>query len=180
MKGLHKHHLDFEIINVGNPKILVFLDCSEYYKQPDNPVLDILVPGISTPYTVNIESGLANTFNSNTIGITSRLECDKPLDLPDGIYKITYKIQPYDGLYVCKYFLRTEILDSIIEKIYADTECTTDILDNQRLKKEIVDIHILIESAKANAVYSNIDKSQKDYRLALKKAEKLSKTIKDV
>ena len=179
-KGLHSQLIDFEILNVGNPKIIVFLDCSEYFKQPDSPILDILVPGISVPFTVNIEYSLPNTFNSNTLGLTNRMECEKPVDLPDGIYKYTYKIQPYDGLYISKYFLRTEVLDDLLNKVYSSVECTTDIIDNPRLKKEIVDIHILLESAKANAIYSNIDKAQKDYRLALKKTEKLNNNIKDV
>lgn len=180
MKGLHKHNIDFEIVNLGNPKIIVFLDCSEYFKQPDSPILDILVPGYSEAFSVPIEFSLANTFNSNSIGLTSKLNCDTPVILPDGIYKYTYKIQPYDGLYKIKYFLRTEILDSLLDKIYCEVECSTQIVDNPNLKREIVDIHILLESAKANAKYSHLDKAQKDYRLALKKVEKLSKSINNV
>lgn len=176
-KGLHKHNIDFEIVNLGNSKIIVFLDCSEYFKQPDSPILDILVPGYHEVFSVPIEFSLPNTFNSNTIGLTSKLNCDEPTILPDGIYKYTYKVQPYDGLYKTKYFLRTEILDGLLEKVYSEVECSTQIVDNPNLKREIVDIHILLESAKANAKYSNIDKAQKDYRLALKKVEKLSKNI---
>lgn len=180
MKGLLKHHIDFEIVNVGNTKIIVFLDCSEYFKCPDTPILDVLVPGYSVPFTVNIRYSEANTFNSNTLGLTSKFNGDEPSILPDGIYKYTYKIQPYDGLYKVKYFLRTEVLDDMLEKVYCSVNCTTELADNPNLKREFVEIHVLLESAKANTKYGHIDKGQKDYRLALKKVEKLSNNINNV
>lgn len=179
-KGLHSHYLDFEVIPTGNSKVIVFLDCSDYFKQPDSPSLEITVPGYNVPFTVPIEFSKANTFNTNTLGITSRLNGSTPVDLPDGIYTYKLKIQPYNVLYRIKNFLKTDILDSLLEKVYSSVECTTDIIDNPQLKRELVDIHILLESAKANATYCNLDKSKKDYSLALKKVEKLHKNIKNV
>jgi hypothetical protein len=173
-KGLLSHKLDFEILPTSNNKVLLFLDASEYFEQPDSPMLRVVSPGYKKYFTINIEHGKINVISSNTLGWTEILEGDERLDLPDGIWKFTYMICPYDHLQIAKYYLRTNILDSQLKKIYAFIDVDCELEDREScIRTELIEIHILIESAKANAEFGKIDKATKDFQLAQGKVRRL-------
>lgn len=174
MKGLKKHILDFEILETNNPYNLIFLDSSSYYTDPTTPILQLVEPGTNDEIIVNISSGKANVFNSHTLGKTNALNGDSITKIKDGVWQATYRICPYNDLYKVKYFVRFEQINECLYKIYKDfdTECCTQ--NNESLKKQLNDIYLLMESAKANA-YNNLkQKAEKDYALAVKKIKKLS------
>lgn len=173
MKGLRKHHLDFEILETNNPKTIVFMDSSNYFTNPTTPVLQLQRPGHNDLITVNVDFGKVNTFNSHTLGITDILRGDDTVVLEDGVWKAIYRICPYNELYVTKHFVRFEYLNECLFKIYEnlDTECCEDKYNS--VKKQLMDIYILMESAKGNAYLNKVDKATKDFTLASKKINKL-------
>lgn len=170
MLGLQKHDLDFEIIESRNAKKIIFLDASDYFEQPESPLLQILLPGHRKYFLVNIEAGRINTFNSHTVGFTSILSLDDLVEFPDGVYEFTYKVCPYKTVNVTKYILRTTKFDETLSKVYSKIDCSD---EKDCIKKELLDIHILIESAKANTYLGYVDKGGKDFSLAQQKVSKL-------
>lgn len=180
MLGLHRHIIDFEILPTSNSNVIVFLDESEYFEKPELPLLKILPPGYTKFFQVNINEGEVNVLNSHLIGYTNVLENDALQELPDGIWKFTYMICPYEYLQKTKYFLRYNQLNEVITRIYNNLElCEEDLMSKSCAKNDLIDIHILLESAKANAESGHIGKSNKDFSLAQKKAKKLLHTIID-
>lgn len=172
MKGFKQNILDFEILDIFNKKCIIFIDTSDYFEIPDSPILEIKLPYSEKIFTFNIDYKNINILNSNNIGLNNFLECNNLADFVDGIYTFTYKICPYKELYITKYHLKSDFLQDIIYEIYSKIECEH-LINNAYIKKEILEIQLLLESAKANTIKHNIIKGTKDYELSLKKANKL-------
>lgn len=170
MNGLQTHTLDFEILPTSNTKSIIFLDSSKYFGNPESPILNVYLPGFNKFFTVDIEFGRINTFNSNTIGLTSILESNCPVEFQDGVYTFDYRVCPYNHFSIEKTILRTVILDNQLKKIY--TLINLDKCDSL-LKKDLLEIHILIESAKANAELGLNTKAIKEYSIAQKKVKSI-------
>jgi hypothetical protein len=177
MKGLRQHIIDFEIISTGNPKTIVFLDSSDYFKEPEKPLLEVTLPGYSKYFLVNIRARKVNTLNSNTIGLTELLNNDCLVDLPDGIYTYKYKICPYDSLYKVKKFFRTTLLDKELEDLYLQIENPENLTKEDKVfEYQLVEIHSAIEGAKAVA-NKDEKKAQSFYKVAQKLISQLKEGI---
>lgn len=166
--GLKSHKLDFEILDTGNPKTLVFLDSSEYMSEPERPLLEVTLPGHTKYFLLNIAARKVNTFNSNTIGLSELFESNCLMELPDGIYTFKYKICPYDSVYIQKKILRKVKIDKSINMILRDAD-----LSDERLKKELTDIWVLIAAAEANTEDNQISKAIEQFKLANSMVDKI-------
>ena len=168
MKGTHQNFLDFEVVDTGNLKTLVFIDSSQYIENPEKPILEIILPGMNKYILINIAARKVNTFTSNTLNLTPTILNDcSLLDLPDGVYVFKYKICPYQYINRVKTYLRvTNILSRL--KTVLDTLQFADCNEDD-IKEEITNIFILIESAKASAELGNTDRASNKYQLADKK-----------
>lgn len=165
--GLKKHNLDFEILDTGNPKTLVFVDSSEYYQEPERPLLEVTLPGYSKYFLLNVVARKVNTFNSNTIGLTETLNSHNLVALPDGVWTLKFKVCPYDKVYIQKYHLRTVILEDSLSKIYEYLDFEgCDVERDFKIKQTIVDIILAIESGKANAKKNNVKIASELYSIA--------------
>jgi hypothetical protein len=177
MKGLKKHILDFEIVPTGNPKTLVFIDSSDYYIEPEKPLLEITLPGYNKYFLVNVVARKVNTFNSNTIGLTDLINDNCLIDLPDGSYHLRYKICPYNLLYIDKKFFRTTMLEQKLIDLYDKidgTDCSTK--EDKVKSQDLIEIHTLIEGAKS-IVNKNEKKANSFYQIASKLVDKLSDSV---
>lgn len=165
--GLKRHTLDFDILDTGNPKTLVFLDLSSYYTEPDSPILQVTLPGHTKYNVVNIAARKINTFNSNTLGKTDSYNIRDIVALPDGVWTLTFRVCPYDEVYVQKYHLRTTILEQNLEKIFEHFKLLDcDVERDAQMRNDIVDILLAIESGKANAKKGNAKKASQLYQKA--------------
>ena len=171
MKGINKHILDFEILELNNIYNIYFLDSSYYYEIPETPIVKIVVPGYNYVLSVNIIPNKINIFNSSKLGITNVLNNDDFTILPDGLYSITYQICPYDQLYKTKHYIRTDNISCKLDLIYSKLDLDTNCLEET--KKELLNIQLLIDSSKANARINNTKKAQKDFELFCKKINRL-------
>lgn len=177
MKGFRQHILDFEIIPTGNPKTLVFLDSSDYFREPEKPLLEITLPGYSKYFLVNIIARKLNTFNSNTIGLTELLNNDCLVDLPDGIYTHKYKICPYDETYKIKKFFRTTLLEKQLDNLYDQIENPENLTPDERtFEYKLVEIHSGIIGAQG-VVEKDEKKANSYYRIAEKLIKELTEGI---
>lgn len=168
MKGLKQNILEFDIIQTGNPKTLVFADASVYMGEPERPLLEVLIPGYNKYLLTNVEPKVLNTFNSSTLGFNKALFTSEMLDLPDGIWHLTYKICPYDYVRISKTFLRTTLLEIRLAELY-DRMDKEDLEEKEKADYEakLLDVHVLLESGKLVANI-NYKKAQQNYKLAEK------------
>jgi hypothetical protein len=148
--GIQRNILDFEILEVGNPNTIVFVDSSQYMEPPDRPLLEVILPGYTKYVLTNVIPNQVNTYNSNTLNLSQSLGINHLTILPDGVWQFKYKICPYDYVYLYKNHLRTVLINEKIDKAYNDlellgcTDKTTEYILNQ-----IAQVHILLRGAKA-------------------------------
>lgn len=176
MKGLRKHILDFEIVPTGNPKTLVFVDASEYRDVPERPLLEVILPGYNKYFLVNIVANRVNTLNSNIIGLTSLLNGDELVNLPDGAYNLRYKICPYTTTYIDKVHFRTTLIEQQLGDLYEKIDTSECCNKNSELFAEIAEVYSLIEGAKIIACRDD-EKAHGFYQLASKLIDKISKKL---
>lgn len=178
--GKNRHYISFEILSGGNPEVLLFMDTSQYYTAPESPIAEITPPGYTIPFLVNIIYNKINVINSGTIGISDILESKCLAVLPDGVWKFKYKICPYDQLFVIGYDLRTTSLEKTLEDIYEALDFSDcDIAEDDKLKKDIIDITLAIASGKANARKGNIKKAGTLYQIANELAVRTLRKVND-
>jgi hypothetical protein len=173
MKGLKQHIINFEIIPTGNSKTLIFIDSSDYFTEPEKPLLEITLPGYDKYFLVNIVPRKVNTFNSNSIGLTEILNNGKIVDLPDGAYHFRFKVCPYESVFKDKVYFRTTLIEEKLSEIYnslEDDDCC--LKKDKELLHEIVEIHSLIEGAKS-VVHKNEKKANAFYKLASSLVDKV-------
>lgn len=173
MAGIHKHILDFEILDTGNPKTLVFVDSSEYMEEPERPLLEVVMPGYNKYVLVNVIAKRVNTFNSSTLNINQVLTSDCLVDLPDGLWQFKYKICPYKYTYKTKNFMRTALLQNKLAYLEDQIDLAgCEAQENKETKVELLNIYMLIEGAK-NLANMNGKKAASYYQLADKMVSKL-------
>lgn len=177
MKGFRQNIIDFEILRTGNPKTMVFVDSSNYIEEPDRPLLEILLPGYNKFLLANVVARQVNTFNSNTLGYTDLLNSDCLVDLPDGVYRLKYKVCPYTANYKVKHIFRSVLLEEKLKFIYDKLDvsvCTRK--EDITILNDISEVHMLIEGC-----YSTVDSNQRKatefYALATKLVDKLVKKL---
>lgn len=181
MPAIFENILDFEILDIDNPKIIVFLDCSQYmHDNPELPILDVIMPGFNRKSSANIVAKQINILNANTIGITKAVIHDYSclIDLPDGVYTFTYRICPYDKVQVTKQYLRTTQLNIQVKALYRlleNTDCS--LLEDRKLKNKLLDIEQFISGGKAFAEDGNPIKASNFYQIAAKFTSDLLKTL---
>lgn len=143
--------LDISIVNTYNSSVLSIADVS-YYPTGfviNNPYIEITPPGFPKQ-TIIFSPKSLNVFNSIQLQ-TSGDTCIT--NLPDGIYKLKYSIQPNYQNYVERSYLRIDNLmekfDSAFLKIDIN-ECDTKIKENMRAKLDEIEIYIQAAMAAAN------------------------------
>jgi hypothetical protein len=177
MAGLHRNILDFEILETGNLKTLVFVDSSQYYTAPESPLLEVYLPGFNKYLLTNVVASQVNTFNTSTLGLNESLNINYLQDLPDGVWSFRYKICPYQFVYVDKKHMRVTYLMSKLAQLYNEISldgCSCPDRVDAYIQKQLTRIHMLIEGSKGIV---NIDsvKAFRYYQLANRLVDELLK-----
>lgn len=174
--GIDTYKIDFNILETNNPKIIALLDLSNYLTVPNKPLLFVTLPGFTGHVEIPYIPRSIITLNSDDLKLTEECDYDDLADLPDGVYQIRMAVCPYDELHSKKCWLKTTNFDCQFQDILLNYE-NCDCLDQSKLKETILDVDILIQSAKAEINRCNIDKAVSKYRTALKKLENLEKKL---
>lgn len=168
MQGVYRNYLDFEPLETGNEKTLVLVDSSSYMQEPEAPLIEVYLPGFNKYLLRPFIAKQVNTYNSNTLGLTQSLQQEGITILPDGVWRIRYKICPYDLVFIDKTFMRVTVLLNKLAMVYNNIDLqacpgkTTDDLFHQ-----LAYVNILIEGAKAAACVDE-KKAMGDYNTANK------------
>lgn len=158
--------LDFEIPDLGGTNSLVFLDKSQYADTPQNPILEVLIPGYGESRTIAIIPSQPNVILSNLLEAGCN-PFSPSADLPDGVYWFTYRIAPHSVAFVTKSHLRTTSLDYQWENclLTLNNEPCDEKME-RAVKNNMVDFIILRDSAKAELRKGNTAKALQQYQLA--------------
>lgn len=175
--GLSQYILDFYVLDNNNPKTLIVLDQSFYLDTPEKPTLYIWLPGEIKPYYVPYNPKAITVITSNTLGITAVQDPKDWQDLPDGVYKITLTFCPNDQFFVNKYYLKTTYLEFLYKKLLLALDKESPCLDPETLKSSIIDIDILIQSAKAEIEFGNEAKATTKYKVAFKMLQSITRKL---
>lgn len=181
MSAIQQNHLDFEILDNDNSKLIIFIDGSTYLDtNPEKPILEVTLPGFNQYYIVNIIHNEVNVLNANTLGITKTFtnEYNCLGDLPDGVWEFVYRVCPYDLVFLKKCVLRTALLNQKLNNLYRlleNTDCS--LKEDRQLKNKLIDIEFFIKTAKAYADICNKQKASNFYQIADKFTNDLLKKL---
>jgi hypothetical protein len=146
MAILDNIHLDFQVINTGDPKVLVISDTSVWGAIEDKPsIVEIIIPGSSKVRTYNFVKGKSNVFNSSNLLITS---VGTISDLSDGVYDITVKGSPDIN---CKqrYFLKADKFQLALDKLYMSLGVYNKNAEVTKQRNDLLNIDSLLKTAEA-------------------------------
>ena len=138
-----------------------------------NPTLEITVPGFA-PKSIAFTPSSIQVYNSNTLGITCD-DCEHS-NLPDGIYKVKYTLNPAYQYHVERSFMRTNIIYSKLDSYFLKLDfiqCDLAIRDAQ--KKVLDTIEFFIEGAIAAADKCMDAKAMELYNTANEMLDKFNK-----
>jgi hypothetical protein len=165
-----KVNIDFDIkSDINYLKIIDLSDWSLIQNKPS--IIEILVPGFSTPVTYYFDKGKTNVFNS----INLVLQCpdcldEEPQALPDGVYIITVIGSPSSYTKEIKY-LKTDELRMKIDKLYISK-----LKDNKKPSQDIIDklleFDFMINGAEAHLRYDMEKEAGALYQYILNNVEK--------
>lgn len=115
--------LDFEILDTGNSKAIIFLDQSEYQERPGNPTLQIQFPSITKAYKILISPKEVNSINTKLLGFTKDIT-----EFPDGLYNIIYSIDPNHLNFICKKYFRLTATKCRIKRLLLQEDISSEIV----------------------------------------------------
>lgn len=175
--GIETYVIDFDILDSDNPKKILLLDQSNYLTYPKKPLIDVIIPGftgyVEFPYTPNT----IIKIDSDTLKLTDETENEYTADLPDGVYQIIMKVCPYDELFKKKCYLKTSQLDRQYQELLLNLRLGSCCIDESKIIEEIVNIDILLQSAKAETNICNVEDATRKYIVAKQKLDNLAKKI---
>ena len=176
--GIETYNIDFLILESNDPKTIVLLDRSTYLTTPEKPRLEVTPPGftgyIEIPYNIN---GIT-ILDSDSLLLTANCEYVELADLPDGVWIIKQKVCPYDELFIKKYYLKTQCLEHLYNSALlkmGETNIDCDVISG--INTMIIEIEILLKTAKLEAARGNVRDATKKYQYASKRINKFIKSI---
>lgn len=174
-----KVNLDFFIITEFNPKLIFVADASTWFNIEKKPaIIEITLPGGTTPIVFNYLKNGINIFNSNNLKITKVLiDCkdQEYQDLPDGIYKFVLKGSP-DSYFKEKYLLKTDSLQLRIDKILINLGFNFEYSKKEE-REEIKDILFTIRQAEAFLRAGDLEFAKEFFEIAIDEVEKLENCL---
>jgi hypothetical protein len=155
--------LDILVIPTYNTLTLAVADASTYPPAPPvtGPTIEITIPAfgtVSLPFTPEE----VNFFNSTSLGLTQ--VGDPQLPLPDGIYTLTYSVDPSNVNNVTKNIMRVDQLQEKFDSAFMKLdmmECDKAIKTQQKV--DLNSIYFFIQGAIAAANNCAVDEANKLY-----------------
>lgn len=172
------YNIDFAILETNDPKKLVLVDQSNYLDAAEKPMLFITPPGFTGHLEVPYKPNTLIVLNSDKIGLTEACNYDYLADLPDGVWQITMAVCPYKELFAKKCYLKTTQLEAQYRDLLLKLDAGSPCMEDKKLKEQIIDTDILIQSAKAEIAFCNIEKATAKYKTALSKIQNINKNLK--
>lgn len=149
------NQLDIDFFTSSTPYELKIMDLSNWALIEGQPsIIEINLPGYSGKITKYWDKYKTNIFNSKTLEINCAAPCDDPdkLTLPDGIYTLKVIGSP-STFFKQHYYLKTDLFDMEVDKIYIDSrKCR----NKKDLQNKLTEIEFIMRSAKAHLRFQDI------------------------
>ena len=157
------HNPNITIQETPDCRVLVIQDISYYdSKVPlTNVDIKISVPGQNTYYHPPFAINSTNYYTSINLGGTYYNKCNQDLiNLPDGLYEITYSVCPNETLYTTIKYLRTcaikckvnELIGKYISACDINKMTPDKIISSQEVLQNLNSYLLIIESAKGDVL----------------------------
>ncbi|GAB3975841.1 hypothetical protein GCM10028806_34300 [Spirosoma terrae] len=145
MQAIKRHSLAISAVAEADSRTLVILDRSAYFTEPEQALLNVILPGRVTASTIAMNVAGLTTLTGWELGLGGRVE------LPDGIYQIRYAVAPHDRVSVCLNYLKTSQLNARIDKWLLAVGCDTDDRQLDELGHQLAQLDVLLRAGAANA-----------------------------
>lgn len=160
MAILDKIRLDFQILNTGDPKLLVVADTSVWGAIEDKPaIIKITPPGSNQTRTYNFVKSKNNVFNSSNLLISPVGEYN---DLADGIYRVEINGSP-DTHCVHRDFLKTDKARKELANLYVSLGLDDD-KETIEKKKIIQSYDLLIRAAEYSVLIGQLKRGMNYFK----------------
>lgn len=175
--GPDYYNIDFKILDSNDPKTIVLMDTSTYLDQPELPLIDIIPPGYTGYIQVAYIPGTTIVLNSDDLKLTDNCEYEALADLPDGVYQIKMKVCPYNQLFKKQCFLKDTIFYRNYQTLLLSFDQGCDGYDTDDLKRKVLDLDILLQSAKAEVSQCNVDRGIQKFQTAVSSLDSINKKL---
>lgn len=134
--------------------LLAVMDISTYTADPPvvtTPTIDITLPGYDDAVSLTFVVQETNVFNSEDLGLSASGE--DLIALPDGVYTLTYSVDPAATNYVTKNIMRTEKIQETFDEAFMQLdmmECDKAIKKQSKINLSTVYFFIQASIAAAN------------------------------
>jgi len=159
-----KINIDFEVIPTHNPARLWVGDMSSWgIAENQASVILITPPGSTKSINAVFQKHKLNIFNSVNLNLSCLAECEEQdyADLPDGVWTLRVK-SAYTDLEKTRYFLKTDIFQLELDKIYIRIGLDFD-KNKKELRDDLADVEFLLRTASAHARNGDFYKSSRDF-----------------
>jgi hypothetical protein len=133
--------LNFSIFSTE--KSLIFVDETNYSSKPDSPTVSVKFPSLAQTYTSIVYPCSTTVLNTSVLNY-----CDDIIDMPDGLYTITYSFEPHQYNTITKKIMKLDRAKNSIKSLFK----TEDI--NEELIHKLYKLDTFIE---ASEYLANID-----------------------
>jgi hypothetical protein len=155
-----RHKLNFTIYEDGSTDSIIFVDKSEYYEYPTNPVVEVTFPNLVDE--VYHQYIIPEQVNVLTLG---KLCFNDTTEFQDGVYTFRYSVAPNANLYKQFNYLRhTKLSNKFNEYLLQD-------LTEEEINK-LYKVDLLLRAG-SNVVKTDVSKASEYYNLADKLIKKL-------
>lgn len=175
--GFDTYTIDFAILEDNDPKTITLFDKSTYIGTPELPLVQVTMPGFTGHVNFAYIPSTVISITSDSLNLTYNSSLGATADLPDGVYQIALKNCPYDEFFLNKCYLKTSQFNRSFECFLRSMDNCSCCKDDQKIKEEIIDIEILILSAKAEVSICNIGGATTKFNAAVKKLTNLNKKL---
>jgi hypothetical protein len=147
---IYTNQLYFTVLEQDTPKFLLLLDLSLYSEElPPTPVYDIIPPGYTNPIRISAKPRAITSVNSGMLFSAFTGDLPNLTDLPDGVYTIIYKVQPYDRFHVKQDYLRTVAVNRGLDAAFISVENSCRHAWYNRWQSDLLEVSIMLATAKA-------------------------------
>jgi len=159
--------LDLLLIDTHSATTIGIADISIYatnYSIPESAQIEITPPGFSK-ITVDFNTQNVNIYRALDLELTCEETC---MELPDGIYEVKYSTPAPKAATITKSFIKVDKLKNLYTERFLsiDLECNCSSQENEKLKRELLKVSMLIEGSIAAANNCDLYNSQSLYRKA--------------
>jgi hypothetical protein len=170
----YTNQLYFTVLEQDDPRFLLLFDHSVYMDNlPSTPVYDIIPPGFDTAIRINAVARGITAINSALLYPYNTAQMPDLAPLTDGIYILTYRVQPYDTFYTTQNTMNTRMLERSLDEVYIKVEHNNNHAWYKQWKSDLLNIGLMITTAKALTRLNALSDASEVYNEARTEASRL-------